>query len=110
MRHLVTHKFPKFHLFFPPPQLWASLHNEKLRVMCLPTGWTMVFKLVAGVSADISRLWSSDDPLNENNAEVLNTTSTPKEHYKNRMIRNWNTLGLKEVRKFLKIFRGHYDM
>lgn len=60
----------------------------------------MVFKAVAGVRADISHLWSSADTLNENKTEVLNTASTPKENYKNRLVREWQTLGLKEVRKF----------
>ncbi|XP_022808225.1 uncharacterized protein LOC111345213, partial [Stylophora pistillata] len=63
--------------------------------------WTMVFKVVAGVEADISLLWSSTDTLNENKTELLNTTSTPKENYKNRLVREWQTLGLKEARVVL---------
>ena len=68
----------------------------------------MVFKVVAGVEADISLLWSSTDTLNENKTELLNTTSTPKENYKNRLVREWQTLGLKEVRKLQTTFIDHH--
>ncbi len=61
------------------------------------TGWTMVFKLVSGVSADVYQLWSSASSLNENNREALNTNSSLKEHYKNRLVQNWQTANPKEV-------------
>ncbi|XP_078381758.1 uncharacterized protein LOC144664478 isoform X1 [Oculina patagonica] len=61
-------------------------------------GWTMVFKLVSGVSADVYQLWSSEDSLNENNAEALNVISSLREHYKNRFVQNWQTVNPKEVR------------
>ncbi|XP_078381760.1 uncharacterized protein LOC144664478 isoform X3 [Oculina patagonica] len=60
--------------------------------------WTMVFKLVSGVSADVYQLWSSEDSLNENNAEALNVISSLREHYKNRFVQNWQTVNPKEVR------------
>ncbi|PFX16194.1 hypothetical protein AWC38_SpisGene19540 [Stylophora pistillata] len=87
---------------------WDTIRGDKLLgswtfvVMNLhPLSWTMVFKVVAGVEADISLLWSSTDTLNENKTELLNTTSTPKENYKNRLVREWQTLGLKEARVVL---------
>ena len=62
-------------------------------------GWTMVFKVVSGVSADIYQLWSSADSLNENKTEALNTNSLLKEHYKNRLVQNWQTASPKKVCK-----------
>ncbi len=62
----------------------------------------MVFKLVSGVSADVYQLWSSEDSLNENNAEALNVISSLREHYKNRFVQNWQTVNPKEVRNASK--------
>ena len=60
-------------------------------------GWSMVFKLVSGVSADIYQLWTSADSLNENKTEALNVKSSFKGHYKNRFVQNWQTANPKEV-------------
>ena len=57
----------------------------------------MVFKVVSGVSHDIYQLWSSADSLNENKTEALNISSYPPEHYKNRLVPNWQTASPKEV-------------
>ncbi|KAL9965642.1 hypothetical protein ACROYT_G029473 [Oculina patagonica] len=61
-------------------------------------GWTMVFKMVSGVSADIYQLWSSAYSLNENKTVALNVNLLPKEHYKNRFVQNWQTANPKEAR------------
>ncbi|XP_020603074.1 uncharacterized protein LOC110042078 [Orbicella faveolata] len=61
-------------------------------------GWTMVFKLVSGVSADIYQLWTSADSLNENKTEALNVNSSFKGHYKNHFVQNWQTANPKEAR------------
>ncbi|KAL9965638.1 hypothetical protein ACROYT_G029468 [Oculina patagonica] len=61
-------------------------------------GWTMVFKMVSGVSADVYQLWSSANSSNENKTEALNVNSSFKEHYKNRLVLNWRTANPKEVR------------
>ncbi|CAH3146014.1 unnamed protein product, partial [Pocillopora meandrina] len=63
-------------------------------------GWTMVFKVVSGVSANgrsISQLWFSSETINENRSEALNIDSSFKEHYKNRFVPNWHLAKPKEV-------------
>ncbi|XP_078381756.1 uncharacterized protein LOC144664477 isoform X2 [Oculina patagonica] len=63
-------------------------------------GWTMVFKVVSGAPSNvyIYQLWSSSDSLNENKTEALNTNSSFKAHYKNRLVQNWQTANPKEAR------------
>ena len=66
----------------------------------LYTGWTMVFKVVSGVSANgrsISQLWFSSETINENRSEALNIDSSFREHYKNRFVPNWHLAKPKEV-------------
>ncbi|RMX59367.1 hypothetical protein pdam_00016365 [Pocillopora damicornis] len=63
-------------------------------------GWTMVFKVVSGVSANgksSSQLWSSPETINENRSEALNIDSSFREHYKNRFVPNWHLAKPKEV-------------
>ena len=62
----------------------------------------MVFKLVAGVAADVYQLWSSADSLSEDNQDVLTVSSDFSGHYKNRLVQNWQMTNPKEVGKFLK--------
>ena len=57
----------------------------------------MVFKVVFGVSADIYKLWTSADSLNEDKTEALNVNSSFRAHYKNRFVLNWQTANPKEV-------------
>lgn len=76
--------------------------NNIFNTFPLSTGWTMVFKLVSGVSAGIYKLWSSANSLNENKTEALNINSSLKEHYKNRLVQNWQTAHPKEVRNVSK--------
>jgi len=58
----------------------------------------MVFKAISNVSSAILQpLWTSADTLNEDNTEVLSSSSFPREHYKNRFIQNWQTADPKEV-------------
>jgi len=61
------------------------------------TGWTMVFKVISGVGSDISLLWSSADLLNEDKQQALNVGSAFPEHYKNRLVPNWQAMNPKEV-------------
>lgn len=57
----------------------------------------MVFKMVSGVFADIYQLWSSANSLNENKTETLDVTPSFRAHYKNRLVKNWQTANPKEV-------------
>jgi len=79
-----------------------SDQSEMIDVYCDQSsrggGWTMVFKVVSGVSADIYQLWTSAESLNENNTKALNVTSSFKGHYKNRFVQNWPTARPKEAR------------
>ena len=59
----------------------------------------MVFKVVSGAPFDvyIYQLWLSADTLNENKTEALNTNSSYRAHYKNRLVQNWQATNPKEV-------------
>ena len=57
----------------------------------------MVFKVVSGVSTDIYQMWSSADTLNENKAAALDVGSSLEEHYKNRLVQNWQSSDPTEV-------------
>ena len=73
---------------------YLYIHNSSFSFLA---GWTMIFKLVSGVSANIYQLWTSADSLNENETEALNVNPSFKEHYKNRFVQNWQTAKPKEV-------------
>nr|XP_058942362.1 uncharacterized protein LOC131770666 [Pocillopora verrucosa] len=63
-------------------------------------GWTMVFKVVSGVSANgrsSSQLWSSSETINEDRSKALNIDSSFRAHYKNRFVPNWHLAKPKEV-------------
>ena len=60
----------------------------------------MIFKVVQGVSPfTVDQLWFSSDTLAENVDAALDTTSTYQEHYKNRIVQNWQTFNPREVRR-----------
>jgi len=82
-------------------QIWSN-QAEVIDVYCDQSswggGWTMVFKVVSGIPADIYQLWTSADSLNENKTEALNVNSSVKGHYKNRFVQNWQTAKPNEAR------------
>ncbi|XP_066027770.1 uncharacterized protein [Pocillopora verrucosa] len=62
-------------------------------------GWTMVFKLVSGLSPlDVGGIWSSPSLYHENLNETFDLTSAYPTHYKNRIVLNWKNFNPKEVR------------
>ena len=71
------------------------------KIICCFVGWTMVFKVVGGVSPpDVGWLWLSPLTHSENNSDVLSTSSTYPSHYKNRMVMNWEEFNPKQVKKY----------
>ena len=63
------------------------------------TGWTMVFKVVAGnlVSRNIQEFWSSNSALNLQDIEALNVGSSVKTSYKSRYVKRWTSIKPKKV-------------
>ena len=63
------------------------------------TGWTMVFKVVAGnlVSRNIQEFWSSNSGLNLQDIEALNVGSSVKTSYKSRYVKQWTSIKPKKV-------------
>lgn len=58
----------------------------------------MIFKVVGGIAAtSVDELWFSPDTIAENNDTALDTTSTYRGHYKNRIVQNWQTFNPREV-------------
>ncbi|EDO35899.1 predicted protein [Nematostella vectensis] len=67
-------------------------------VKSLKNGWTMVFKVESGASAPgAANLWVESQVQRENDTEVLTVIKTTSEHYKNRIVNNWETFDPKEV-------------
>ncbi|XP_048590405.1 uncharacterized protein LOC5507304 isoform X2 [Nematostella vectensis] len=74
----------------------------RIKVYCDMTidggGWTMVFKVESGASAPgAANLWVESQVQRENDTEVLTVIKTTSEHYKNRIVNNWETFDPKEV-------------
>nr|XP_058947475.1 uncharacterized protein LOC131775392 [Pocillopora verrucosa] len=62
-------------------------------------GWTMVLKVVSGLSPlDVGGIWSSPSLYHENLNETFDLTSVYPTHYKNRIVLNWKNFNPKEVR------------
>lgn len=58
----------------------------------------MIFKVIGGVASHtIDDLWSSSETLAENVDVALDTTSTYKDHYKNRIVLNWQKFNPQQV-------------
>ena len=58
----------------------------------------MVFKVVGGVAPeDVDNLWASTDTVSENMNAALDVTTAHQEHYKNRIIQNWEAFNPREV-------------
>ena len=76
-----------------------------LRFYSLSTGWTLIFKSVAGVPGIIHEIWESQSTFNEESFEALNTENNFKSHYKNRIVKEWSTFNPTQVKMviFLKL-------
>lgn len=59
----------------------------------------MVFKFVGGniPSSTSYQLWTSSKTVSENVIAALDTTSTHRGHYKNRIVQNWQAFNPREV-------------
>ena len=60
-------------------------------------GWTMVYKAVAGLDQNAYQAYNSDQTLSEKEENALNVTNEHKNHYKNRIILNWDVFDPSEV-------------
>ena len=59
----------------------------------------MVFKAVSGVEKDVYEVYKSDQTLSEDEVEALNVTNKYRDHYKNRIVLNWEMFDASEVLK-----------
>ena len=59
----------------------------------------MVFKAVGGVEKDVYEVYKSDQTLSEDEVEALNVTNKYRDHYKNRIVLNWELFDASEVLK-----------
>ncbi|KAJ7340356.1 Saccharopine dehydrogenase [Desmophyllum pertusum] len=65
-------------------------------------GWTMIFKVVGGVSPpEVGQLCKSSSAQSENVTDTLDTTKNYPSHYKNRIVMNWQVFNPQEVRVVL---------
>lgn len=64
-------------------------------------GWTMVFKAVSGVDKDAYEVYNSAFTYSEKAMAALDATDNYGDHYKNRIILNWNNFGPSEARVVL---------
>ncbi|CAB3988989.1 Hypothetical predicted protein [Paramuricea clavata] len=53
-------------------------------------GWTLVFKLIAGISGGPAKIWRTPFSTYEYSLAALNTKNDFKHHYKNRIVQNWS--------------------
>ena len=63
------------------------------------SGWTLVFKAIAGVPGVMSDIWQSYATFKENSLEALNIGNSFKNHYKNRIVQEWSLFSPTQVRK-----------
>lgn len=62
-------------------------------------GWTMVFKVVSGLSPPhLGEIWLSPSLYHENLNETFDITSAHPTHYKNRIVMDWEYFDPKEAR------------
>ncbi|KAL9952126.1 hypothetical protein ACROYT_G039335 [Oculina patagonica] len=64
-------------------------------------GWTMVFKVVSGVDRKVWDLYNSDDAAAEFVTAALDVTNQYYEHYKNRVVMNWQTFNPSQAKVVL---------
>ena len=83
---------------------WIALaQNHTFPVFCdmEAGGWTLVFKLVAGVPGRPATTWNMPFSTYEYSLPAVNTGSTFRRHYKNRIVQNWNVFNPSEARVVL---------
>lgn len=56
-----------------------------------------MFKTIAGESGVISNIWNDDHPYNENSLEALNKDNEFRDHYKNKIVQNWEVFNPLQV-------------
>ena len=61
------------------------------------TGWTMVFKLVAGIPGRPATAWNLPFTTFEYSLAALNSDNDFKHHYKNRIVQKWRVFAPSEV-------------
>ena len=59
----------------------------------------MVFKAVGGVEKNVYEVYKSDQTSSEDEVEALNVTTKYRDHYKNRIVLNWELFDPSEVLK-----------
>ncbi|KAL9952123.1 hypothetical protein ACROYT_G039332 [Oculina patagonica] len=64
-------------------------------------GWTMVFKVVSGVDKKVWDLYNSDQASAELVTAALDVTNQHHDHYKNRVVMNWQTFNPSQAKVIL---------
>ena len=59
----------------------------------------MVFKAVSDANQVTYEAYKSDETYAENDIDALDVTNHCSNHYKNRIVLNWETFGASEVRR-----------
>ena len=59
----------------------------------------MIFKVIGGINSSFSagEFWNSIDTFSENVTAALDTTSSYRGNYKNRIVQSWQMFSPKEV-------------
>lgn len=63
----------------------------------LHPGWTLVFKVVSGITGRPATIWDMSISTYEFSLAALNTNNSFKHHYKNRIVQNWSEFKPVEV-------------
>ncbi|KAL9952124.1 hypothetical protein ACROYT_G039333 [Oculina patagonica] len=64
-------------------------------------GWTLVFKVVSGVDRKVWDLYNSNQASAELVTAALDVTNRHKDHYKNRVVMNWQTFNPSQAKVIL---------
>ncbi|KAL9952122.1 hypothetical protein ACROYT_G039331 [Oculina patagonica] len=64
-------------------------------------GWTLVFKVVSGVDKKVWDLYNSDQASAEYEKAALDVTNQHHDHYKNRVVMNWQTFNASQAKVIL---------
>ncbi|KAL9952121.1 hypothetical protein ACROYT_G039330 [Oculina patagonica] len=64
-------------------------------------GWTMVFKVVSGVDKKVWDLYNSDQASAEFEKAALDVTNQHHDHYKNRVVMNWQNFNPTQAKVIL---------
>ena len=60
----------------------------------------MIFKVVSGLDRNVWDLYDSPETSAESVTEALDITNQHPNHYKNRIVMNWQTFSPSQVNKF----------